>query len=81
MYKNVDDLIEKELTIKWNFVDFFYAYCANLGIDDPETEIESEEEYTRLEKECESLINYTMIAGIRDAMIQYGNEIISNEMM
>lgn len=80
MSKNVDELIEKELKIDWNFVDFFYAYCANLGIEDPESDIESEEEYTRLEEECARKINYRLVANIRDAMIEYGNELISNAM-
>ena len=71
-------LIDEELDIKWSFEDFFYIYCESLGID--ALNIESEEEYDRLERECASLIDRGLIRGIRETMTQYGNEIIADAM-
>ena len=79
-YKTKDEMVEDVLNVKWNAYDFFMAYCAAKGIDDPENDIDSEEEYTKLEEECGNAITYTMLCNLRDAIVADTNERIAQLM-
>ena len=70
----VDERIKKYFNTEWTFTDFFYAYCEAKGIDDPEGGDLTEEEYDRLEKECESKLTYGMLCGLREVIIEDINE-------
>ena len=73
------EMIEKYLTIKFDFTDLFYAYCSSKGFDDPENNPDMTDEiYSQLEKECEEKINYTMIADLSEAIMQDGMDRIYN---
>lgn len=49
-------LIEDRMKFDYNIVDFFYAYCEAKGIDNPEEDIATDEEYDALENEfCEKI--------------------------
>lgn len=49
-------LIEDRMKFDYNIVDFFYAYCEAKGIDNPEEDINTDEEYDALENEfCEKI--------------------------
>ena len=78
-YKTKDEMVKDVLNIEWNSYDFFMAYCAAKGIDDPESDID-EEEYTKLEEECDNAITYKMLADLRDAIIEDTNERIAKLM-
>ena len=66
---DINNIIKKYFNTEWNFVDFFYAYCENKGIDDPENDL-TEEEYTKLEKETEEIIRNGDLRGFREAIIE-----------
>lgn len=70
---SAQEKIKEYFNTEWNFVDFFYAYCASKGIDDPEEDL-TEEEYSRLERECEEKISVSMLARLRDTIIADINE-------
>ena len=72
---NADRLIKEYLTIKFNFIDFFYAYCEAKGFDDPENNPEMTDElYTQFEEECAKKINYKLVCNLRDVITQEANE-------
>lgn len=77
---NVDKTIKKHLTIEFNYVDLFYAYCAGLGYEDPENDIESDERYDELEKEFERKITYEVIRNLGEAIMAEGMERINYAM-
>ena len=62
-----DKLIKEYMTFNWGFVEFFYAYCENKGIENPEEDL-TEEEYERLEKECEEKITYDLLNDLNAAI-------------
>ena len=57
-------MIEKYFNTKHTVVDFFYAYCENKGIDNPEEDL-TDEEYTILEKECEARLTPVLLSNMR----------------
>ena len=70
----MDKKIKMYMTFEWNFTDFFYAFCEAKGIEDPETDIETEEEYTALEEECKKLITNNLLSNLHEAIMQDANE-------
>lgn len=77
----LDKKIKTYMTFEWNFTDFFYAFCEAKGIEDPETDIETDEEYTKLEEECkQKLITGNLLSNLHDAIMQDVNERIFNAM-
>ena len=66
-------MIDKYFNTTWSVEDFFYAYCQNKGIDDPEKDL-TEEEYNKLWKECEEKITYELLRGLRDVITEDINE-------
>lgn len=62
--------------IALTFTDFFYAYCAAKGIDDPESDL-TEEEYDILEHECEEKITVNMLLSLCYAIEEDINERIT----
>lgn len=70
---SAQEKIEKYFNTTWSFTDFFYAYCASKGIDDPENDL-TEETYDRLERECEEKINVGMLARLRETITADINE-------
>jgi len=66
-------LIDEYFNTKWYFADFFYGYCSSKGIDDPENDL-TDEEYDRMEKECEKQITADKLMGLRDAVVEDINE-------
>ena len=70
-------MIEKYMTIKFDFTDFFYAYCNAKGFDDPEDDPEMTEElYTQLEQECAEKIDCAMLSELNEAIIHKAHEMI-----
>ena len=67
--KNIDKVIKETLEIKITYIDLFYAFCNAKGIEDPECDIESDEEYDALEKEFEEKIKYGDLQLLRDGML------------
>ena len=78
--KNIDSAIKDTLEIKFSYVDLFYAFCRAKGIDDPENDVESDEEYDSLEKEFERKLNYRDLKNLGDAICEEGMERISYAM-
>ena len=70
--KNIDNAIKETLEIKFTYVDLFYAFCNARGIEDPEVDIETDEEYEALEKEFESKIEFKDLYGLGAAIIADG---------
>lgn len=66
---DINKLIKECFNTEWNFTDFFYAYCENKGIDDPENDL-TDEEYSKLEEEAEEWIRGGDLRGLRDAIIE-----------
>ena len=77
---NIDKAINEHLTVKFSYVDLFYAYCNAKGYDDPENDIESDEKYDELEKEFESKITDDTLYNLGVAIMQDGMERISRAM-
>lgn len=67
--------VKRYANTEWTFTDFFYAYCAAKGIDDPEEDL-TEDEYFVIEKECEEKLCVSDFCKFRDKMIAEGNEIL-----
>lgn len=72
--KNIDKVIKDHLEIKFTYVDLFYAFCNAKGIEDPECDIETDEEYEALEKEFESKIKYEDLRDLGTAIMADGME-------
>ena len=71
-------MIETELNIKFTFTDLFYAYCASKGIEDPENDENlTDEEYNKLEEECERKISRHFIRELGNAIMMDGMERIN----
>ena len=70
-----DKLIKEYLTFECNYVDLFYAYCNTKGIDDPESDL-TDEEYDRLDKECESIITPAFLRDMNREINEGINECI-----
>ena len=79
--KNIDKAIKETLEIKFTYVDLFYAFCNAKGIDDPECDVETDEEYEALEKEFEEKIKYKDLQELRDAIVADNMERINYKMM
>lgn len=79
--KNIDKAIKETLEIKFTYVDLFYAFCNAKGIDDPESDVETDEEYEALEKEFEEKIKYGDLQELRDAIVADNMERINYKMM
>lgn len=77
---NIEKAIKDHLEIKFTYVDLFYAFCAAKGIDDPENDVETDEEYDALEKEFESKIKYNDICNLGAAIVADGMERINYTM-
>ncbi len=60
MTNTIESKIDNTMAFAYNFVDFFYAYCANKGINNPEEDL-TDEQYAELEEECKSKINLSML--------------------
>lgn len=72
-----NEKVMKYFSTEWTFTDFFYAYCAAKGIDDPEdVDVMSEEEYLALEKECEEKLTVPFLRELGDKMIFEVNKLI-----
>lgn len=78
--KNIDAAIKENLEIKFTYVDLFYAFCAARGIEDPEADVATDEEYEALEKEFESKIKLNDLYNLGAAIVAYGMEQINNTM-
>ena len=78
--KNIDKAIKDNLEIKFSYVDLFYAFCEAKGIEDPENDVESDEEYEALEKEFERKIKYDDLRDLGIAIMEEGMERISYAM-
>ena len=78
--KNIDNAIKENLEIKFTYVDLFYAFCAAKGIEDPECDVATDEEYEALEKEFESKLKFKDIYDLAAAIVAYGMEQINNTM-
>lgn len=78
--KNIDKAIKETMKIEFNYVDLFYAFCAAKGIEDPECDVETDEEYEALEREFESKISYRDLKDLGDAIIADGMKRISRTM-
>ena len=70
-----NETVKEYFSIEWTFTDFFYAYCAARGIDDPETDLDGDT-YDRLEKECEKILTVPCLRKLGDKMIAEVNELI-----
>lgn len=75
----VNQKVKEYFSTEWTFTDFFYAYCAAKGIDDPEEDL-SDEEYSALEKECEEKLTVPFLRKLGDKMIMEVNELIYSAM-
>ena len=78
--KNIDKAIKDNLEIKFSYVDLFYAFCEAKGIEDPENDVESDEEYEALKKEFERKIKYDDLRDLGIAIMEEGMERISYAM-
>lgn len=78
--KNIDAAIKENLEIKFTYVDLFYAFCAVRGIEDPEADVATDEEYEALEKEFESKIKLNDLYNLGAEIVAYGMEQINNTM-
>ena len=63
--------------LRWNSVDLFYAFCAAKGIEDPETDVETDEEYAKLENEFCEKVTYSFLQNLVDAISEDVNERIN----
>ncbi len=72
----LDKTIKEKLTVTINYIDLFYAFCAAKGIDDPES-VDTDEEYSALEKEFESKITYNDISDLSQNIMHNTMEIIN----
>jgi hypothetical protein len=68
----IDKYLKDNLT--WNSTDLFYAFCEAKGIDDPENDVETDEEYAALENEFCEKITYTFLSRLTEAITQDVNE-------
>ena len=75
--KNIDNAIKENLEIKFTYVDLFYAFCAAKGIEDPECDVATDEEYEALEKEFESKIKFDDLYNLGAAIVADGMELIN----
>ena len=78
--RNIDKQIEENLTIKLNYVDLFYAFCNAKGIDDPECDVSTDEEYEALEKEFESKITLRDLQSLNQLIIKDAMNHVSEQM-
>ena len=76
----LDRTIKKELTLEFTYVDLFYAFCRAKGIEDPECDVETEEEYTALEKEFEDKITGSDISYLGHKIYMNGMDAINYAM-
>lgn len=60
--------------LRWNSIDLFYAFCAAKGIEDPETDVETDEEYAKLENEFCEKVTYSFLQNLVDAISEDVNE-------
>lgn len=79
--KNIDNVIKETLEIKFTYVDLFYAFCKAKGIDDPEVDVASDEEYESLEKEFENKIKFNDLYNLSASIYVKGLETIENKMV
>lgn len=75
----VDKRIKEWFNLTYNFVDFFYAFCNAKGIDDPEEEL-NDDEYARLEEECEKILTTSFLDTLRRNCEQEINDRIAMAM-
>lgn len=78
--EGIDKAIKDYLEIKFNYIDLFYAFCAAKGIEDPECDVATDEEYEALEKEFESKIKFDDLYNLAAAIVAYGMEQIDYAM-
>ena len=79
--KNVDKLVKENLTIEFNYIDLFYAYCGAKGFEDPEdNENMTDEQYDALQQEFEAKIKPSIVYKLREAIMADGMERIDNAM-
>ena len=75
------DAIEKGLCIKYNYLDFFYPFCAAKGYEDPEgDENMTDELYDELETEFFKKFNLSIVDKIKNKIWELTEEEIKNEM-
>lgn len=76
----IDEKITKLCDVRLTFTDFFYAYCAGKGIDDPEGGDLTDEEYDALEKECEGKLTYSFLTRFGEALMTEAMERVNATM-
>ena len=69
----VDERIKRYFITQYSFVDFFYAYCEDKGIDDPEVDL-TDEQYDAWEKLVEQKLTVQFLANMRRDIEQYIDE-------
>lgn len=78
--KNIDNAIKETLEIKFTYVDLFYAFCKAKGIENPDCDVETDEEYEELEKEFKSKIKFADLWNLGGAIYSSGQELIEHAM-
>ena len=71
------DIINDTLDVKFSWVDLFYSFCDNKGIDDPESDL-TDEEWDAMEKEFLEIVTYDMLRNLSEAIMIDGMERINN---
>lgn len=70
-FEKIDKYLKDNLT--WNSTDLFYKFCEAKGIDDPESDVETDEEYAALENEFCEKVTYTFLIRIIEAVTKDGD--------
>lgn len=78
--KNIDEAIKKTMEIKFTYVDLFYAFCKAKGIEDPECDVETDEEYSALEEEFINKIKFIDLWNLSAAILSNGLKLIDDAM-
>lgn len=73
----MEKAIKEHLEIKFTYIDLFYAFCNAKGIDNPDCDCETDEEYEALEKEFNSKIKLVDISRLGEAIVAAGMERIN----
>ena len=77
-FEKIDKYLKENLT--WNSVDLFYKFCEAKGIEDPENDVETDEEYTALEDEFCEKVTYDFLSNLVERIAREADERISRTM-
>lgn len=77
-FEKIDKYLKENLT--WNSVDLFYKFCEAKGIEDPENDVETDEEYTALEDEFCEKVTYDFLRNLVERIAREADERILRTM-